>query len=304
MGSTASARAITDSSSSTGERSFACIAARASAAVRLHGSFIRAPYPSCSASGFDFAERGKEDAHEASDAATAVDVIDRRRAGGGGSMPGLGGGGGWFPRPGPRWRWRRAPDRRQRRRLLLIVVIVVFAVCIAPKIFGSDSGFGDVFSGLGQAQDGTGIDPANDPDLETKQFVNDVVSDVEETWGQLFAGSNTTFRPADLDPVHRHHADRVRAGLGGDRPFLLPGRFEDLPGHELLQGAGAAVRRAGRLRAGVRDRSRVRPPHPEPAGDQRAGAAAVTAGSEPGERPVGRGWNCRPTASPACGVTR
>jgi predicted metalloprotease len=113
-------------------------------------------------------------------------VFDRRRAGAADPcrawavaavLPRSGGGGGGLPIGG------------KGGGLLLIVVIVVFAVCIAPKIFGSDSGFGDVFSGLGQAQDGTGIDPANDPDLETKQFVNDVVSDVEETWGQLFAGS-------------------------------------------------------------------------------------------------------------------
>jgi len=102
-------------------------------------------------------------------------------------MPGLGGGGG-FPGLGRGGGGSGLPIGGKGGGLLLIVVIVIFAVCIAPKIFGGDSGLGDVFSGLGQAQDGTGIDPANDPDLETKQFVNDVVSDVEETWGQLFAG--------------------------------------------------------------------------------------------------------------------
>jgi predicted metalloprotease len=148
-------------------------------------------------------------------------VIDRRRAGGGGSMPGLGGGGG-FPGLGRGGGGGGLPIGGKGGGLLLIVVIVVFAVCIAPKIFGSDSGFGDVFSGLGQAQDGTGIDPANDPDLETKQFVNDVVSDVEETWGQLFAGSDTTFRPADLILFTGTTQTACGQGSAATGPFYCP----------------------------------------------------------------------------------
>ena len=57
--------------------------------------------------------------------------------------------------------------------------------------------------------------------------MNDVVSDVEETWGQLFAGSNTTFRPADLILFTGTTQTGCGQGVRGDRPFLLPGRFED-----------------------------------------------------------------------------
>ncbi|GAA2897819.1 hypothetical protein GCM10020220_104480 [Nonomuraea rubra] len=48
-------------------------------------------------------------------------------------------------------------------------------------------------------------------------------------------------------------------------PFLLPGRSQGLPRPDVLRHAPARLRGRGRsVRAGVRDRPRVRPPRPEP----------------------------------------
>ena len=82
------------------------------------------------------------------------------------------------------------------------------------------------------------------------------------------------------------------------RALLLPGRRRDLHRPDLLQGARDPVRRAGRLvLPGLRDRARVRPPHPEPARHQPAACRPATAA----RRPVPCGWSCRPTATRGCG---
>ena len=52
--------------------------------------------------------------------------------------------------------------------------------------------------------------------------MNDVVSDVEETWGQLFAGSNTTFRPADLILFTGTTQTACGQGSAATGPFYCP----------------------------------------------------------------------------------
>ena len=66
-----------------------------------------------------------------------------------------------------------------------------------------------------------------------------------------------------------HGLDRhlVRAGLGRDRPVLLPAGPRDLPGHRVLRRPAVAVRLVRRsARADVRRRARVGPPRAAAAG--------------------------------------
>jgi uncharacterized protein len=150
-------------------------------------------------------------------------VIDRRGGGGGSSFPGLGGGGGGrMGFPGMGRGGGGLPIGGKGGGIGVILVIILFAVCVAPKLLGGDGGLGDVFSGLGQAQQGTGIDPANDPDLATKQFVNDVTSDLEETWAQLFGGSDTAFQPAELTLFTRAYPTACGQGSSATGPFYCP----------------------------------------------------------------------------------
>jgi predicted metalloprotease len=154
-------------------------------------------------------------------------VIDRRGGGAGGSsIPGLGGrgGGGGMGFPGMgRGGGGGLPIGGKGGGIGLILVIILFAVCIAPKLFGGGGGLGgDTFSGLGQAQEGTGIDPANDPDLATKLFVNDVTADLEETWAQLFQGSDTPFQEAKLFLFTGGIQTACGRGSSATGPFYCP----------------------------------------------------------------------------------
>ena len=112
------------------------------------------------------------------------------------------------------------------------------------------------------------------------------------------------FRPDLPAAAHqlllRRREHRLRQRQLGHRAVLLPGRHRDLHRPVVLPGAGDPVRRAGRaVLPGLRDRARVRPPHPEPAGHQPAGCSPAT----PARPPARCGWSCRPTATPASGPT-
>ncbi len=69
---------------------------------------------------------------------------------------------------------------------------------------------------------GTGIDPANDRDLALKQFVNDVTFDLEETWTQLFEGSDTSLRAADLVLFTGATPTACGQGSSATGPFYCP----------------------------------------------------------------------------------
>ena len=73
----------------------------------------------------------------------------------------------------------------------------------------------------------------------------------------------------------RRHGVRQRVLRG--RPVLLPGRPLRVPRPVVLRRHGAAARRAGRLRLGLRDRPRGRPPRPAAARHQRRGRPASAA---------------------------
>ena len=76
---------------------------------------------------------------------------------------------------------------------------------------------------------------------------------------------------SEAGAVPRRHVHRLRPGRFGHRAVLLPGGREGLHRPELLRPAAHQARCAGRLRAGLRDRARGRPPRAEAAGHLRQG---------------------------------
>ncbi len=150
-------------------------------------------------------------------------MIDRRggRSGGFG-FPGLGGGGGLGRSGGG---GGSPVPMGKGGGLVLMLVIVVFAVCIAPRIFGGEDGAlgGDIFSGLNPAPaDGAGLDPATDPDRKLFLFVNDVVFDLEETWTDIFQGTDSRFRPAGAEVYTGSTNTGCGRGSAASGPFYCP----------------------------------------------------------------------------------
>ena len=110
---------------------------------------------------------------------------------------------------------------------------------------------------------------------------------------------------AGAGAVQRRRAVGLRLGLIGDGAVLLSRAtskvYLDLV---VLPRARPELRRARRLRAGLRRRARGRPSRPERARHQRAGRAAAAAGvARPRPTASRCGWSCRPTATPASGAT-
>ena len=116
------------------------------------------------------------------------------------------------------------------------------------------------------------------------------------------ARAGRTSRPGSSSSMRR--PVRAAARLARDRTLLLPSRPQGLPRPRLLPRAVPAIRRAGRLRAGVRHRARVRPPRPEPARRLRDVIATSSRRTRTGEQPLRCGSSCRRTASPGVGPYR
>ena len=116
---------------------------------------------------------------------------------------------------------------------------------------------------------------------ELKNFVAVVLKDTEDVWNPLFAQAGLNYE----DPTLVMFTGMTRSGCGqasaASGPFYCPVDqkvYIDLAFYDELK---RNVRRAGRLRPGLRHRSRGRPPRPEPARHHREGPALRSAG-EPG----------------------
>ena len=83
-------------------------------------------------------------------------------------------------------------------------------------------------------------------------------------------------RRADAGVVQRRRAVGLRHGGVGDGTVLLPARPEGLHRHVVLRRPVAALRRAGRFRAGLRDRARGGPSRAEPGRHGREGRTAAS----------------------------
>ena len=116
------------------------------------------------------------------------------------------------------------------------------------------------------------------------------------TWSSSWASCSTTRTPCgptrSSGPATPYTPTRPRAVRGrdpvrlrrrelGDRAVLLPARPEGLHRPRLLPRAQQPVRGAGRLRAGVRDRARDRPPRAAADGHRAAGAPAPAVRTRP-----------------------
>ena len=131
----------------------------------------------------------------------------------------------------------------------------------------------------------------------------DTLAMTEDVWTEIFAKAGQQYEKPTLVLFRDQVRDRrLRHGQHRGRAVLLPRRPEGLHRPGLLRGARAAVQGPGRVRPGLRDRPRGRPPRPEPA---RASARR----SRGMQRQVGKAEangsrscsNSRPTTSPASG---
>ncbi len=105
---------------------------------------------------------------------------------------------------------------------------------------------------------------------------------------------------AQPGPVLGHGGVGLRLQLGGGGTVLLPARSAGLHRPLVLRRPRAALRRARRLRAGLRHRARGRASRAEPARHLGAGAAAASRRRRrsPKSTPGRCGSSYRPTASP------
>ena len=167
------------------------------------------------------------------------------------------------------------------------VIVVLLVVFLGGGSGGT--GFGIPTPDLPAQPAATGNDVANGPDSDAnlKAFVAFVVHDVQASWAKAFTAAGRQYQPTVLVLFTGGVNTGLRFGLVRRRALLLPGRHEGLHRPGLLPGAARPLRRARRLRPGLRDRPRGRPPRAEPAGHLRRGGPGAAPRPEQGERAVG-----------------
>ena len=158
--------------------------------------------------------------------------------------------------------------------------VIVVLIIVAIQVFGggsSGSGFdvGQVF-GTGVEAPGTsnpvGIPPEEDPQRDLKDFSTYVFNDTQDVWSNIFKQEGKAYKPATLylyaNAVRTNGCGSATSAVG---PFYCPADqrvYLDLSFYEDMK---RQLGRERRLRVGVRDRPRGRPPRPEPARDRARG---------------------------------
>ena len=118
------------------------------------------------------------------------------------------------------------------------------------------------------------------------EFMGAVAQRQPTTCGRHLPAVGPAVRPDEARAVHGRDAVRVRRGESATaRSTARPTRRSTST--STSSGAQRPVRRAGRLRAGVRDRPRGRAPRPDAPRHRGPGARAAAAGPGPPERAVG-----------------
>ena len=127
--------------------------------------------------------------------------------------------------------------------------------------------------------------PADD---EVAQFVATVLGYTEDTWGALFEQMGQTYRQPTLVLFSGQVGSACGFAHAAMGPFYCPADREGVHRPQLLSGAARPLRRARRLRPGLRDRARGRPSRAEPARHRASRCRPAAAGERKrGERAVG-----------------
>ena len=177
----------------------------------------------------------------------------------------------------------------------IVVVIVIVAIQLLGGGSGSTGGTGfsidDIFgpgAGAPGADDPEPIPEDQDPQAELKDFSDYVFSDVQDVWAEIFRQQGDGYERAELVL----YAGAVSTGGCGNAtsaagPFYCPADqrvYLDLSFYEDMR---RQLQRARRLRLGVRDRPRGRPPRPEPLRHEPAGRGARAREPRRRERALG-----------------
>ena len=188
-----------------------------------------------------------------------------------------------------------------------IVLAIVYFLFI--KGGGGGGGFNvpDPSSAFPQVpQSGTGNDsvPGSPSEEKEVQFVDVRPGGRAGLLDAAVPGGRQALPAREGGALPQPGAIRLRARQLRDRAVLLPARPEGLHRPRLLPRAQPALQGPGRLRPGLRDRPRDRPPRPAAARHRAAGSAAEP--GEPRTTPTRSrcASSCRPTASPASGRAR
>ena len=205
-------------------------------------------------------------------------VIDARGSRSGGGMPG-----GRVALPGG---------------LGIVGVIVV----IALQLLGGGSAYSvpSAFDDGVAAPDARGIPPDQDPERDLRDFSAYVFDNAQAMWAAHVRAATASAKLVLYRQAREH---RLRLGELGRRPVLLPGRRARVPRPQLLRRHGAPARRAGRLRVGLRDRARGRPPRAEACAGRATRCAASSARTRATPTRCRSGSSSRPTATRASGRT-
>ena len=144
--------------------------------------------------------------------------------------------------------------------------------------------------------------PGGAPGDAAGQFVAKVLGSTEDVWTEVFAKSGRTYRKPTLVLFSGQVESACGFAQAAVGPFYCPPDQKVYIDLDFYRRPRPALRRPGRLRAGLRARARGRAPRAEPARHRRTRARAcssVRRARRPTRCPCA--WSCRPTASPACG---
>ena len=167
------------------------------------------------------------------------------------------------------------------------VVLLVLSLVFGQNFFALLDGSGDLTPAPGGGAPTGPARKGSPAEEQAADFMSFVLDDVQNTWAREFTRLGREYERAKLVLF----TDAVRSGCGtadaAAGPFYCPERSEGLHRPRLLQRAAEPVRGPGRLRPGLRPRSRDRPPRAEPARHERAGARGPAGPSRARQRAVG-----------------